>query len=462
MNPSISLEESIRIAAGLEAKILEKHPEEVAYALSRIGRAELGGDPEPVSNNEIYVGIRPEFVGRRRELEKALEEELGETPGLVFSFSQPIATRVDELLSGVKAEIAIKLYGEDLEILSERGKEIETLVRGMKGATGVQLEQVTGEAQLVIRANRDAIAQQGLNVGDVMDVVSRAIGGETLGQVIDGEKRFDIYLRIAGPGRKTKEQIEGLIIESPSGAHVPVSRVASVEVEEGPPLVSREKARRRVVVQCNVRGRDLGGFVEEAKEVLEAKVAPELPPGYTIEWGGQFESQQRAQRTLMIVVPLSIFLIFVLLVMSFGSVKPALLILLNVPFSLIGGVLALLVSGQYLSVPSSIGFIAVFGVAVLNGVVLVSYISQLEKEGLPAREAAVKGALMRLRPVLMTAAVAMLGLVPLLLSRGIGSEVQRPLATVVVGGLLTSTALTLFILPVCYPWFAVKKREAES
>ncbi len=459
MHPSISLDESVRIAARLETMIL-RHPG-VTYALSRIGRAEIGGDPESVSNNEMYVGLSPESVGRRKELEKELEEDLGQIPGLLFSFSQPIATRIDELLSGVKAEIAVKLFGEDLDVLAGKGALIESLIGGMKGATGVQLERVTGESQLVVRADRDAIAHQGLNVEDVMGAVATAVGGETLGQVLDGEKRFDIYLRVSATHRNDPDRIERLILRSPSGALVPLGRVASVEVEEGPPLVSREHGRRRVVVQCNVRGRDLGGFVEEGRRLLATKVLPGLPAGYTVEWGGQFENQQRAQRTLGVVVPLAIFLIFVLLVLSFGAAKPALLILLNVPFSMIGGVFALLASGQYLSVPSSIGFIAVFGVAVLNGVVLVSYIIELQETGVPATEAAFRGALMRMRPVLMTASVAMLGLAPLLISSGIGSEVQRPLATVVVGGLVTSTLLTLLVLPAIYPWFAGKPKADE-
>ncbi len=457
MRPSISLDEAVRIAANLERRILG-HPE-VSYALSRIGRAEIGGDPEPVSNNEIYIGLRPGAAGRRREVEEALEKDLSEVPGLLFSFSQPIATRVDELLSGVKAEIAIKLFGDDLDILADRGAAIEAAIRGIRGAEGVALEQVGGEQQLVIRADREALAQQGLNVSDVMDTVSTGVGGEVLGQVVDGERRFDLALRLAAPFRQDKDQIERLVLETPSGAHVPLGRVATVAIEEGPPLISRERARRRVSVQCNVRGRDLGGFVEEGKQLLKKKIEPTLPPGYRIEWGGQFENQQRAQRTLLVVVPLSIFLIFVLLVLSFGSVRPALLILLNVPFALIGGVISLLVSGLYLSVPSSIGFIAVFGVAVLNGVVLVSYIVDLQKRGATPRDAAMQGALRRMRPVLMTAAVAVLGLVPILLSHGIGSEVQRPLATVVAGGLLTSTLLTLFVVPVCYPWFAGDSKE---
>lgn len=434
MNPSISLDEAIRIAAGVEAKIVKHRG--VAYALSRIGRAELGGDPESVSNNEIYVGLTPEATQRRKALEQELEADLKEIPGLLISFSQPIATRVDELLSGVKAEIAVKLYGEDLDVLAEKGAEIQTLLQGVTGATGVALEQIAGEAQLVVRADRDAVAQQGLSVGEVMDAVANAVGGESLGEVVDGDRRFDIYLRVAAAYRRDPEAIERLIFTTPSGARVPLGRVAQVGVEEGPPLVSHEKGRRRVVVQCNVRGRDLGGFVDEGKRLLDQKVLPSLPAGYVLEWGGQFENQQRAQRRLSIVVPLAIFLIFVLLVLSFDAVRPALLILMNVPFSLIGGVFALFVTGQYLSVPSSIGFIAVFGVAMLNGVVLVSCITQLQRGGKSSREAAVTGALLRMRPVLMTACVATLGLVPLLLSTGIGSEVQRPLATVVVSGRL--------------------------
>ncbi|MFO0982221.1 MAG: CusA/CzcA family heavy metal efflux RND transporter [Planctomycetota bacterium] len=459
MNPSISLDEAIQIGTRLETMIV-KHAE-VAYAISSIGRAELGGDPEGVSNNEIMIGLKSGAIHLRKELAQVLDEEIGKVPGILLNFSQPIATRVDELLSGVKAEVAIKLFGDDLDVLARKGAEIESLVRGLPGASDVQLEQVGGETQLVVKADRDAVARRGLNVADCMDLVSTAVGGEAVGQVLDGDRRNDIYMRLDAAHRRNVEQIESLLLKTPSGARVPLAQVASVEPEEGPPAVNREHARRRVVVQCNVRGRDLGGFVEEGRNLLERKVAPSLPPGYSIQWGGQFENQQRAQRTLSIVVPLAILLIFVLLVMSFGNARSAALILLNVPFSLIGGVIGLFASGQYLSVPSSIGFIAVFGVAVLNGVVLVAYIRQLRSEGLPVGEAAVKGALLRIRPVLMTALVAILGLVPLVLSRGVGSEVQRPLATVVIGGIVTSTLLTLIVLPAIFRWFAGQPAEVE-
>ncbi|MFQ5699990.1 MAG: efflux RND transporter permease subunit, partial [Myxococcota bacterium] len=461
MNPSISLPEAKRIAARLEKRLLE-YPE-VTYALSQIGRAELGGDPEPISNNEIFVGLKPQSdwtTARSRDgLIRVFNRNLSEHPGVLLNFSQPIATRVDELLSGVKAQIAIKLFGEDLRILEEKGQAIEAVVRSIDGASDVQMEQISGEAQLVVRANRDALARYGLNVADVMEIVSTAVGGEAVTQVIEGQKRFDVYLRIAREHRSDPEAIGRLWIATGSGARVLVSEVSSIRLVEGPPTVSREDAQRRVVVQCNVRGRDMGGFVEEARQAVRDRVS--LPPGYFVTWGGQFENQQRAQATLGIVVPMCLGLIFLLLYLSFGSVKNALLIIMNVPFALIGGIFALAVSGQYLSVPSSVGFIALFGVAVLNGVVMVSYFNQLVRDGLSLDEAVERGAMLRLRPVMMTATVASLGLIPLLLSSGIGSEVQRPLATVVVGGLVTSTLLTLLVLPALYKWFAVRPERAE-
>jgi len=438
-----------------------KYPE-VLYAFSQIGRAELGGDPEPIANDEIFVGLKPqaewETAHSRGELIGIINEDLSEHPGIMLNFSQPIATRVDELLSGVKAQIAIKLFGEDLAVLEAKGREIEAVVRKIRGATDVQTEQISGEAQLVVRANRAELARHGLNVDQVMEIVSTAVGGEAVGEVIEGQKRFDVYLRMAKEYRDSPEAIGRLWLSNGDGLRVPLSRVADVRLVEGPPTVSREAAQRRVVIQCNVRERDMGGFVAEAQQAVRDQV--ELPPGYFVTWGGQFENQQRAQATLMIVVPVSLGLIFLLLYLSFGSVKNAVLIILNVPFALIGGIFALAVSGQYLSVPSSVGFIALFGVAVLNGVVMVSYFNQLVRRGMSLDDAVTQGAMLRLRPVLMTATVASLGLIPLLLSSGIGSEVQRPLATVVVGGLLSSTLLTLLVLPALYKWFAARPEVA--
>ncbi|HBM89407.1 MAG TPA: CusA/CzcA family heavy metal efflux RND transporter [Rhodobiaceae bacterium] len=455
--PSSSLETSTSVAEKLEKMILE-FPE-VIYASSRVGRPELGGDPEPVSNVEIYVGLKPvsEWVSatNRFELQRLMEEKLAVHPGLLFSFSQPIATRVDELLSGVKAQLAVKLFGADLDVLAEKGREIETLVRNTQGTRDVAMEQIAGEAQLVVRPDRDKLARFGLSVDAVMDLVSAAIGGREAGQVIQGNERYDIYVRLADQFRASPEAIRDLILESPRGAWVRLDEVASVEIEAGPPQIRRDDVQRRIVIQTNVEGRDMGGLVTELRDRIAQEVA--LPTGYTVVFGGQFENQARAQARLMIVVPLSLALIFLLLYFAFGSVGQAALIMVNVPLALIGGIFSLLLTGQYLSVPGSIGFIALFGVAVLNGVVMVSAINQNVLGGQAVDAAVFSGAVSRLRPVLMTASIAALGLIPMLLSSGVGSEVQRPLATVVVGGLISSTALTLFILPTLYRTFSQAK-----
>lgn len=460
-NPSISIDETLRIARRMEQK-LKAYPE-VTFALSQIGRPELGGDPEALNNNEIWVGLKPQAewttAKTRPELIEILTKDLSVHPGVALNFSQPIATRVDELLSGVKAQLAVKLFGEDLKILEEKGREIESIISKITGAADVQMEQISGEAQVVARADRDEVARYGLNVADVMEVISLAVGGEPVTDVLDGQRRFSVYLRVAEPYRSNIEAIGNLWVVNKEGTRVPLSRVANIGLVEGPPTISREDAQRRIVVQANIRGRDMGGFVEEAQRAVAANV--KLPAGYFVTWGGQFENQQRAQRTLMIVVPVCLGMIFLLLYLSFGSVRNALLIILNVPFAMIGGVFALWMSGQFLSVPSSVGFIALFGVAVLNGVVMVSYFNQLLAEGKSVDAAVREGAMLRLRPVLMTATVASLGLIPLLLATGVGSEVQRPLATVVVGGLVTSTLLTLIVLPVLYSWFPAREKEIQ-
>ena len=429
---------------------------EVLYVSSRVGRAEIGGDPEPVSNIEIYVGLKPvpEWVSApdRMELQLLMEQQMSVFPGLLFSFSQPIATRVDELLSGVKSQLAVKLFGPDLDVLAEKGREIETLVRRVEGTRGVALEQVAGEAQLAVRPDREALARYGIPVSQVMDLVADAIGGRQAGQVIRGNERYDIYVRLENSSRNSVEAIRRLILQAPSGSWVKLDDVAQVAIESGPPQIRRDDVQRRVVIQTNVDGRDMGGLVNELRDRIGSEI--DLPPGYSIVFGGQFENQQRAQARLMIVVPLSLGLIFLLLYFAFSSVGQALLIMLNVPLALIGGIAALFFSGQYLSVPGSIGFIALFGVAVLNGVVMVSAINQRLSGGLSPEEAVLSGAFSRLRPVLMTASIAALGLIPMLMSSGVGSEVQRPLATVVVGGLFSSTLLTLFVLPLLYRVFS--------
>jgi len=456
--PSASLDTSVEVTQKLEQQLMT-FPE-ATYTLSRVGRPEIGGDPEPVSNVEIYVGLKPvaEWTSTpdRKALQALMEEKMSIHPGLLFSFSQPIATRVDELLSGVKAQLAIKLFGPDLEQLSKTGKEIEALVRKVEGTRGVEMEQIGGEAQLAVRPDRDALARYGIPVAQVMDMVADSIGGRAAGQVIKGNERYDIYVRLAEPNRNSVEAIQGLMLQAANGAWVPLGDVAQVAIESGPPQIRRDDVQRRVVIQANVEGRDMGGLVAELQQRIGSEI--KMPPGYSVVYGGQFENQQRAQARLMIVVPLSLGLIFLLLYFAFSSVGQALLIMLNVPLALIGGIAALYFSGQYLSVPSSIGFIALFGVAVLNGVVMVNSINQRLAGGLPAEAAVFEGALSRLRPVLMTASIAALGLIPMLLASGVGSEVQRPLATVVVGGLASSTLLTLFVLPVLYGVFSRNKQ----
>ena len=452
--PSSSLDTSVEVARKLETKLIP-FPE-VNYVSSRVGRPELGGDPEPVSNIEMVVGLKPvsewTTADNRQALQAAMEKKLSVHPGLLFSFSQPIATRVDELLSGVKAQLAIKLFGPDLQQLSEYGQRIETLVKKIQGARDVAMEQIAGEAQLVITPDRDKLARFGVSVAQVMGLVADAIGGVAAGQVIKGNERYDIYVRLQKDQRKSPETIANLILQAPGGAWVRLGNVARVEIGSGAPQIRRDDVQRRVVIQANVEGRDMGGLVAEIDKRITEEI--KLPPGYSVVFGGQFENQKRAQKRLMIVVPLSLGLIFLLLYFAFGSIGQAFLIMINVPLALIGGIFALFISGQFLSVPSAIGFIALFGVAVLNGVVMVNAINQNILGGMEVDKGVYDGALSRLRPVLMTALIAALGLIPMLLATGIGSEVQRPLATVVVGGLFSSTLLTLVLLPVLYQSFS--------
>ncbi|PKI15792.1 efflux RND transporter permease subunit [Colwellia sp. 12G3] len=463
--PSASLTTALAVAPKLE-KILLTFPE-VTYALSRVGRPEIGGDPEPVNNIEIYLGLKPvnewQSAGNRNDLQNKMAEKLEQFPGLLFNFSQPIATRVDELLSGVKAQLAIKLFGSDLAVLADKGQQIAQAVKGVTGAKDVAMEQIAGEAQLVIKPKRRQLSRYGLSVADVMNVVSDGLGGRAAGQIINGNERYDIYVRLAGAFRQDVAAISELRLLAPNGAWLRLGDIAEIAVESGPPQVRRDDVQRRVVIQANVQGRDMGSVVAEIRQAIAQQVA--LPAGYSVQIGGQFESQQRAQQRLMLVVPLSLALIALLLYFAFNSVGQALLILLNVPLATIGGIVALYVSGQYLSVPSSVGFITLFGVAVLNGVVMVESInaeirlvlSKGTATAFQVNNAIFDGALARLRPVLMTAITSLLGLLPMLISTGVGAEIQKPLATVIVGGLVSATLLTLFVLPVLYRRFSKNK-----
>jgi cobalt-zinc-cadmium resistance protein CzcA len=455
MAPSISLTESTRLTMIAEKRLM-KIPE-VTGVVTRIGRGEVGAHTDPVNSAEMYIVLKPKDAWRNNstqsDLENIIREEFGEIPGILTNFSQPIQMTVDELLEGVRAELAIKLFGDELDVLKNKADEIAAVIRNVRGAADVQVDQVSGKPQLKIEVNRHAIARYGINLEDVQEVIRTAIGGEIAGQIFEGIRRFDILVRFQPESRQTLSAIKELLIESPTGIKVPLSQLASIEEIVGPRQITREQNQRFITIQCNVLDRDIGSFVEEGQSVIDNSI--NLPAGYLVTWGGQFRLQQEANKRFAIVIPVTLLLIFLLLFTSFNSLKNSILILSNIPLALVGGIVGLWLTGQNLSVPASVGFIALFGIALLNGIVLVTYMNQLMKEGLAVDEASIRGATLRLRPVLMTALAAALGMIPLLFSTGIGSEVQRPLATVVVGGLFTSTVLTLLVLPALYKWFAV-------
>jgi cobalt-zinc-cadmium resistance protein CzcA len=424
----------------------------------------VGGDPEPVNVVFNVVNLKPldawEWGRDYEELQTAMAEKLSEDlPGVSSNFSQPIQLRTDELLSGVRAQVVVSLYGDDLDLLAEKAGEIQAIAEGVEGAVDVRAQQQGGKPQILVRPDREQLARLGISMDDFLNTVETGIGGSVAGQVFEGIRRFDIFVRLQESQRTHIDQVRDLPIRTAKGALVPLSQIADVEVFTGPKQISRNKASRRTYVQLNVRGRDMGSVVSEIQQKVAEQV--ELPAGYFTEYGGQFENQQRAMARLYVVVPITLGLIFFMLFSTFSSWKYAVLIFLNIPFATIGGIVALWVSGLYLSVPAAVGFIAIFGIAVLNGVVLVSYINQLREEGLETHKAVVKAALLRLRPVLMTALTTGLGLIPLLLANDIGSNVQRPLAAVVVGGLVTSTLLTLVVLPTIYKWFAEPVEHVE-
>ncbi len=455
MAPSISLNESTRITQIVERRVM-KVPE-VKHVVTRIGRGEVGAHTDPINSAEMYILLNPKDTWRsaktQQELEEVIRREVGDIPGVLSNFTQPIQMTVDELLEGVRAELAIKLFGDDLDVLKQKADEIARVIQQVPGATDVQPDQISGTPQLLIRVNRQAIARYGINVEDVQKVIRAAVGGQVAGQLFEGVRRFDILVRFAPQFRSSESAIRQVLIKAPDGTHIPLEQLADIREIVGPRQITRQNSQRFITIQCNVTGRDIGSFVQEGQKAIEANV--DLPPGYLVTWGGQFRLQQEANKRLAVVIPVTLIIIFILLFSSFGSLKNTLLILLNIPLALVGGVTALWLTGQNLSVPSSVGFIALFGIALENGMVLVTYLNQLVKNGIPVDEASVKGALLRLRPVLMTAITTALGLIPLLVATGVGSEVQRPLATVVIGGLVTSTILTLLVIPAIYKWFAI-------
>lgn len=459
--PSVSLTESLKSTTLIE-KTLRQFPE-VVTVVSRTGQAEIPTDPMGVETSDIYVILKDHAewttASTKEALVAAFNEALErEVPGNVLSYSQPIELRVQELIAGVRSDLAITLFGEDLDQLRRIGADITRVVSGVRGAADVKLEQTSGLPFLRVKIRRDEIARYGINASQVLDVI-QAMGGRAVGQVLEGQRRFDIQVRFTPEARGDVDKIRTLKVADPRGRMIPLSQLADIVVEEGPAQITRENIHRRIAVEANVRGTDLASFVADVQQAVATQVA--LPPGYYVEYGGQFENLQRASQRLLLVVPVALFLIFVLLYTTFGAVRPALLIYFNIPIAATGGVVALMLRGMPFSISAAVGFIALFGVAVLNGVVMVSYFIELRRQGLGVDEAVMTGAELRLRPVLMTALVAGLGFVPMALSTGAGAEVQQPLATVVIGGLLTSTTLTLLVLPALYRWFERDEREVE-
>jgi cobalt-zinc-cadmium resistance protein CzcA len=460
--PSIALDRSIEIEKEMQRAVME-FPE-VRMVVSKIGRSEMGNDPQEPNASDPVVSLRPmdqwTTAKTKAALDDAVRKRIEKVPGANYLLSQPIQQRVDELLSGVRSEATIKILGDDLAVLRSTAEKIQAIMTTVRGVGDVRVEQLFGQTYLTIDIDRGKISRFGINVAHIQEIITTAIGQEAATRVYEGNKRFDLTFRYPEQYRNSVETIKNILLTTPTGALVPLGDLATIELREGPSLISREGLQRRIYVGFNTLGRDIESVVAEA----QAKIAKQinLPPGYHFVWGGSFENMQRAMARLKIILPITIGLIFILLFASFNSVRHAALIIMNLPFAMIGGIVALWLTGEYLSVPASVGFINLFGVAVLNGIVLVSYFNKLREDGLKGDEAVIKGCTLRLRPVLMTALVALLGLIPLAFAHGIGSEVQRPLAVVVIGGLVSSTLLTLIVLPVLYRWLDRPELPARS
>lgn len=453
--PSTSLSQSVKMITTME-QVIREIPE-VATVASRIGRPEIATDPMGPDHSDTYVLLKPKTewttIKTQEELVDRLSKRTAEVPGMNFTFSQPIKFRMLELMEGIgaRSDVVIKIFGEDLDLLSQKAEEVSRVVSGITGAADSRVQQVTGLPVLQIRINRDAIARYGINVGDIQELIQTSIAGTEAGKVLEGFMRFGLVVRLPPEARKDAQAIGNLLVSAPGGQRIPLSQLAEIASEEGPAEISRENGQRRISVEVNVRGRDIGSFVREAQRRVGDGI--QLPPGYIMLWGGTWEHMESGRLRLMLAVPVTFFLIFLLLSMAFNSLRQAGLIFTGIPFAITGGVLALFLRGMDFSMSAGVGFIAVSGVAVLNGVVMVGFINQLRERGTPLGEAVLEGAITRLRPVLITALVASLGFVPMAISTGAGAEVQKPLATVVIGGLVTSTVLTLILLPILYARF---------
>ena len=462
--PSVTLDQSIENANWLAGKLMQNIPE-IKTVVPKTGRSDLANDWMGVHQTDVWVVLKPEKEWRdgitKADIIAQIEPYLQSEPGLAYNFTQPIAMRVDELTSGVKSDLAVKIYGEDLDVLTKIGEDISALLPSLPGTDNFYVEQTVGQPYLTIDINREAVASFGLNVNDVQKVIEAGIGGGVAGILYEGQRSFEIIVRYPEDVRNELYKIQEVPVHLPGGDFVPLKRVAKIELQEGPREIQRENGWRRLIVAINIKNIDLGSYVSNLEEKIGEEA--EIPAGYFIDYGGTFENQRRAMRHLLLVVPLSIFIIIGLLYLNFGKMKYAILILLNLPFALSGGVFLLWIRGMYLSVSASIGFVALFGVAVLNGIVLIDHINEIRKNNeVDLKKAILDGAANRLRPVLMTALVASLGFIPMAFNTGPGSEVQRPLATVVIGGLITSTLLTLMVLPNIYYWMEGRKERKKA
>lgn len=454
--PSISLDESIRMEMAA-MKEVAKVPG-VRMVVSKLGRGESPADPAGPNESDPIVLLDPQSERSQDEIDEDIRQRLSTIPGVQIVLSQPISERVDEMVTGVRSQVAIKVFGDELDELKRVSEQIARLLKGVEGSRDIRIERLSGQQALTVDIDRQAIARHGLNVADVQAVIETAIGGKDVTTLYEGERRYSVVVRFPANVRSSAEAIGNTLLSAPGGAQVPLSSVASIKLVDGPAQISRESGKRRVVVGANVEGRDLAGFVAEVQQRIATDV--KVPEGYHFVYGGQFENMERAMETLSVIVPLTIVAIFFLLFLLFNSVKLASLIILVLPFASVGGIVGLFLTGEYLSVPASVGFIALWGIAVLNGVVLVTCIRRLREDGMGVAEAVREGCVQRFRPVMMTATVALLGLVPFLFATGPGSEVQRPLAIVVIGGLISSTLLTLVVLPTLYRWFDEAPTEA--
>src|SRR5262245_6113262 len=459
MPASISLPRAIEVSSQIE-KTLRQFPE-VETVVAKIGRAELGGDPESVSNDEIYVRLKPKkqwtTAGTKDELVDAMRRRVEGFPGVKFNFSQVIQTRNDELISGINAQIAVKIFWEDQETLRKLADSIRDSMSHLRGVEDLAVEQVAGEEHLEVDIDRDKIARYGLNIADVLEVTKIAIGGDEATDVLEGQRRFAIFVRLKEDYRNQVDKLGEILVAAPVGGKIPLAQLASFKLSTGDSLVTRENSLRREVVMCNVKGRDIGSFVRDAQQAVAAQV--KMPPGYFINWGGQFENAQQATRRLLIAIPIALLLVFVLIYSCFNSLRNTLTIIFNIPIALVGSTTFLLISGFPLSVPAIVGFIAVFGVAVQNGMVMVSYINKLRNRGMELREAVITGASVRLRAESFSALIGSISLIPFIISSDTGAEIEKPLAIVVVGGLVTRP-IKIVILPMVYEW--VERRAART